>query len=136
MVSKKQIAEIESVIGQMTLQELIALRQGLSEQISAKQEEERDRFVSEMKERAVQLGFNLGEMGQLFGFSQGPTRARRGNSGANDRASPKAKYRDPSTGATWSGRGRMAGWLAFHVDEGLSKGVSKEKTLDRYLIKE
>ena len=29
-----------------------------------------------------------------------------------------AKYRDPKTGETWSGRGAMAGWLAAHVKAG------------------
>ena len=30
----------------------------------------------------------------------------------------KAKYRDPVTGATWSGRGRMASWLKKKQDAG------------------
>jgi len=30
----------------------------------------------------------------------------------------KAKYRDPATGDTWSGRGRMAGWLKKKQDAG------------------
>jgi DNA-binding protein H-NS len=44
-------------------------------------------------------------------------------------ASPsvKAKYRNPATGEVWSGRGRMAGWLATKVKAG-------EKA-QRYLIK-
>lgn len=25
---------------------------------------------------------------------------------------PKARYRDPQTGATWTGRGRVPGWIA------------------------
>ena len=30
----------------------------------------------------------------------------------------KAKYRDPATGDTWSGRGRMASWLKKKQDAG------------------
>jgi hypothetical protein len=30
----------------------------------------------------------------------------------------KAKYRDPATGETWSGRGRMATWLKRKLDAG------------------
>ena len=37
------------------------------------------------------------------------------------------KYRDPLTGATWSGRGRMANWLAAKVKAG--------EKLTRYLTK-
>ena len=33
-------------------------------------------------------------------------------------ASVKAKYRNPATGEVWSGRGRMAGWLATKVKAG------------------
>jgi DNA-binding protein H-NS len=39
----------------------------------------------------------------------------------------QAKYRDPKSGETWSGRGRMASWLAAKVKAG-------EKA-SRYLIK-
>jgi hypothetical protein len=34
------------------------------------------------------------------------------------RAEVKAKYRDPTTGETWSGRGRMASWLKRKQDAG------------------
>jgi DNA-binding protein H-NS len=30
----------------------------------------------------------------------------------------KAKYRDPATGATWSGRGAPAGWVAEYEKQG------------------
>jgi hypothetical protein len=33
-------------------------------------------------------------------------------------AAIKAKYRDPATGDTWSGRGRMATWLKHKQDAG------------------
>jgi DNA-binding protein H-NS len=39
----------------------------------------------------------------------------------------RAKYRDPKSGETWSGRGRMASWLAAKLKAG-------EKA-SRYLIK-
>jgi DNA-binding protein H-NS len=42
-------------------------------------------------------------------------------------APAKAKYRNPETGEVWSGRGRMAGWLATKVKAG-------EKA-QRYLVK-
>src|ERR1700733_9485395 len=34
------------------------------------------------------------------------------------RTSATVKYRDPATGQTWSGRGRMANWLAAKVQAG------------------
>jgi DNA-binding protein H-NS len=42
-------------------------------------------------------------------------------------ASPvQPKYRDPATGDTWSGRGRMATWLKRKLDAGEDK--------DKYLV--
>lgn len=38
----------------------------------------------------------------------------------------KAKYRDPKTNETWSGRGRMASWLKSKQDAG--------ENLDDYLV--
>jgi hypothetical protein len=38
----------------------------------------------------------------------------------------KAKYRDPATGETWSGRGRMANWLKRKHDAG--------EEIDDYLV--
>ncbi|CAN7807994.1 H-NS family nucleoid-associated regulatory protein [Paraburkholderia hospita] len=51
-----------------------------------------------------------------------------------------AKYRDPSSGATWSGRGRAPSWIAsandrtrFLVDEGTAvAGANKAKPVDNY----
>ena len=34
------------------------------------------------------------------------------------RSKVQAKYRDPATGDTWSGRGRMSSWLAAKVKAG------------------
>ena len=44
------------------------------------------------------------------GNGQGPAKARR--------TKVKAKYRDPKTKETWSGRGRMASWLKAKQDAG------------------
>ena len=59
-----------------------------------------------------------GGNGQANGKDKG-----RGSKGS----SVMAKYRDPATGDTWSGRGRMSTWLAAKVKAG-------EKA-SRYLIK-
>ena len=41
-------------------------------------------------------------------------------------AARKAKYRDPTTNETWSGRGRMASWLKSKQDAG--------ENIDDYLV--
>jgi DNA-binding protein H-NS len=42
-------------------------------------------------------------------------------------SSVRPKYRDPVTGETWSGRGRMASWLKRKLDAG--------EDIDKYLVK-
>jgi DNA-binding protein H-NS len=47
--------------------------------------------------------------------------------GEHEETQVPAKYRDPVTGATWSGRGRMANWLAQKVQAG--------EAAETYLVK-
>ena len=75
---------------------------------------------------------------QLAALGYGPAKKRgrfraNGNGSANGEAlskvrktKVKAKYRDPKTKETWSGRGRMASWLK-------SKQNAGEK-IDKYLV--
>ena len=44
--------------------------------------------------------------------------ATKGRQVLKRKGSVAAKYRDPKSGETWSGRGRMAGWLAAKVKAG------------------
>lgn|SRR5688572_27895855 len=48
-------------------------------------------------------------------------------SNRGQRSKAQAKYRDPATGDTWSGRGRMSSWLAAKMKAG--------EKVSRYLIK-
>jgi DNA-binding protein H-NS len=59
------------------------------------------------------------------GLSNGHAKPKAGKPGPKKKSAVKVKYRDPKTGGTWSGRGRMATWLAEKVKAG-------EKA-DRYL---
>jgi DNA-binding protein H-NS len=47
-----------------------------------------------------------------------PTEATSAGSSAESASHVKPKYRDPATGDTWSGRGRMAIWLKRKQDAG------------------
>jgi DNA-binding protein H-NS len=52
------------------------------------------------------------ENGSSNGHAAAPT--KRGPK----KGAAKIKYRDPKSGETWSGRGRMARWLADKIDAG------------------
>ncbi len=68
------------------------------------------------------LGFSAAELAEAAGMG----RRRRGRRDAGDarsdqRAIVEPKYRDPASGSTWSGRGRMPRWLSAAVESGRSK---------------
>jgi len=44
--------------------------------------------------------------------------AKRGSRSNDGRAKVAPKYKDPSTGATWTGRGKQPKWLAAHLATG------------------
>jgi len=52
------------------------------------------------------------------GSSNGRAKPKAAKRGAKKKSAVKVKYRDPKTGGTWSGRGRMATWLAEKVKAG------------------
>jgi len=52
------------------------------------------------------------------GGGRGRGGSKRARKSGRRKASAAVKYRDPKTGDTWSGRGRMARWLAEKVSAG------------------
>jgi DNA-binding protein H-NS len=90
-------------------------------------------------EKRAELEQMLAELGYRAPKKQGrPKAVKKANGAAHKKAngatprkngkksSVKAKYRDEKTGDTWSGRGRMAGWLK-------SKQEAGEK-IEKYLL--
>lgn len=79
-----------------TYKELLAEKRELDARIAAALDAERGRALATIRELMTQ--FNIGA-GELTGK-------------ADSRRGPQpAKYRDPASGATWSGRGREPKWL-------------------------
>jgi len=84
------------------------------------------RFVdlSSLHLQALEITFNqLGADGWELVAIAPPHRAilKRETEAAPEKAAAHAvapKYRDPETGETWSGRGRMATWLADRIKAG------------------
>ncbi|WP_320534951.1 H-NS histone family protein [Robbsia andropogonis] len=85
------------------------------------QRDELDRLINEMKERdragALETVLKKIALFQLtaadLGFGGKPGRQPKQQA---TRASVAPKYRDPETGATWSGRGKPPKWIAFIED--------------------
>ena len=74
----------------------------------------RDGRIRELQDELAALQNGHGDNGVL----QKTRNVYNGAKKDKRRNKAKVKFRDPKTGNTWSGRGRMAGWLAVKVKSG------------------
>jgi DNA-binding protein H-NS len=84
--------------------DLLAQREALEKQIEEARTREYAEVLSDVKQKIADYGFTATELG----LGRGKAAAR----AARPRAGVAAKYRDPETGATWSGRGKPPRWIA------------------------
>ena len=94
-----------------TYKELKAQAEVLLQQAEAARRAEIAAVVAEIQARMKEFGITLADLG--------------GGKKTKSRGAVAAKYRNPLTGDTWSGRGRAPKWLA---DE-LAKGRSRDEFL-------
>jgi DNA-binding protein H-NS len=108
---KKQIAKLE------------AQAKALEAAQSTKKAKAVNRVLAFMKK----LGVELSDLTAVAATKRGrpaaaTTRRAKGKvAGKGSRAAAAPKYRDPTTGVTWSGRGRTPVWLASYIAAGKSK---------------
>ncbi|MGU3779039.1 H-NS histone family protein [Burkholderia metallica] len=84
-----------------TYLELKAQAEALAQQAEEARLAELESIITTMREQIAEYGITAD---QLFG--------RRRAVAASPRAPIAPKYRDPKTGATWSGRGKAPHWIA------------------------
>ncbi|WP_138515892.1 H-NS family nucleoid-associated regulatory protein [Rhodoferax bucti] len=87
-----------------TLQDLIAQKEALEAQIAAQRQSELANAIAQVKSLVEAHGLTAAD---VFG-----TAVRRAKSGEKVTNKVAAKYRDPVSGKTWSGRGLAPKWLA------------------------
>lgn len=76
---------------------------------------------AELEKQLAALGYSTPKKrGRPKGVGNGAAKSN------GKKGSAKAKYRDPKTNETWSGRGRMASWLKSKQDAG--------EKIEKYLI--
>ncbi|MEJ0003662.1 MAG: H-NS histone family protein [Pararobbsia sp.] len=85
-----------------TYHELLAQRNELERQIEEARAEEFAAVVIDIKQKMADYSITLAELDMDGGHSKS----------TKPRASVAPKYRDPVTGATWSGRGKPPKWIA------------------------
>src|SRR5262245_36540294 len=85
----------------MTIQALIALRDEIGTVLGNRAEA--------LKKELAAVGADFAQVGRIAVYGKKKSLTRR---------KVAAKYRDPKTGATWSGRGAPARWLAEYEKAG------------------
>jgi DNA-binding protein H-NS len=94
-----------------SLSELLAQKAALEKQIADAQREERAAAIAEIKALMAAHGLTVADIAPRA------TPPLRSGSGGIKVA---AKYRDPVTGSTWSGRGLQPNWLRAALADGRS----------------
>ncbi|HEX7687016.1 MAG TPA: H-NS histone family protein [Burkholderiaceae bacterium] len=91
-----------------SLQELLAQKAEIDRQISDARRQERNEAISKVRALMAEHGLTAADLA-----AKAPT-ARASTSGRK----VAAKYRDPVSGQTWTGRGLKPKWLAAALESG------------------
>jgi DNA-binding protein H-NS len=89
-------------MAQDTLNELLAQKAALERQIADYQREQRGEAIAKVKALMAEYGLTLADIGAAKPLA--PVKKAAGSKVA-------AKYRNPATGDSWSGRGLKPKWL-------------------------
>jgi DNA-binding protein H-NS len=92
-----------------TLSDLLAQKAALEKQIADFQREQRGAAINQVKALMAEYGLTLADIGSKPAAA--PKKAA---------AKVAAKYRNPATGDTWSGRGLKPKWLTAALAGGAS----------------
>ena len=93
-----------------TLADLLAQKAALEKQIVSFQREQRGTTISQIKTLMAEYGLSLADIGSKS--TAVPAAAKKAASKV------AAKYRNPATGDTWSGRGLKPKWLSAAIAGG------------------
>lgn len=92
-----------------SLKDLIAQREALESQIRAAQSTERNAAIEQIKSLMADYGLTEADLNDG---------GRKGKKAGGSKSTVAAKYKDPETGATWSGRGLKPKWLTEKINGG------------------
>lgn len=107
-----------------TYQELMSQKAALEKQAAALQEQidkarrgEREAVLKQIRSLMAEHGIALSELGGGSSGKAAKGAAKKATKGGSGRK-VAAKYRDPATGDSWSGRGLQPNWLKARLSEG------------------
>ena len=85
-----------------TYKQLTAQLEKLHKEVAAAREKEIAQAIAEIRQQIAEYDLTAEELGLTS----------QGKPGRKAASASVARYRNPKTGETWSGRGRSPGWLA------------------------
>ena len=91
-----------------TLQELLTQKEALEREIEQTKKRDRADAIAKVRALMAEYGLTLSDLS-----TKGPASTKQGS-----RAKVPAKYRDPATGDSWSGRGLQPKWLKAALTSG------------------
>jgi DNA-binding protein H-NS len=100
-----------------TLQDLLAKKAALEQEIEATQKRERQDAIAKVKSLMNEYGLSASDLTGKGGAKTGGTKTG-GKAGASKGGKVAAKFRNNATGETWSGRGLQPKWLKAAVAAG------------------
>lgn len=111
---------IQKLVSQLTLPEIGQLIEDLERERDAKLSEARAALLQEVEERSAALGLTAAE---LIGGGKRTAAAKSTRLSAVKQAAAPAevRYRDPESGSTWTGNGRIPKWIKQAEASGKSR---------------
>jgi DNA-binding protein H-NS len=124
--SRSSAADVIPLLEGLTVTDLDEVIAAAERQRETSRESGKRELVEEFRAKAAAMGLSLEELvggAARTGRTPGRARsARKGAPGATPAAAPAARYRNPETGETWSGRGRAPNWLKRAEEQGRGRG--------------
>lgn len=98
-----------------TLQELMGQKEALDRQIEETKKQERGEAIEKVRALMSEYGLTVADLGTK---TRATVRAGRKDKPSGSSAKVAAKYRNTSTGESWSGRGLQPRWLKAALASG------------------
>lgn len=111
----------------MKYKEILAQIETLQKKAESARRTELAKAIAEIKARMKETGVTPADLREAPGDKRAAKTAARKTAKTIAQRKVAAKYREPSSGAEWSGRGRQPRWLAA--------AIAKGTKLESFLIK-
>ncbi len=109
-------------VEQMSMADLKSAIERMKSEMERRRADEIAVVIADIREKMDRYGLSIADLGFTAAErALGRGRSRNRGTGEDRRGTVAPKYRDPATGSTWSGRGRMPLWLAAAVEAGRSR---------------